>query len=370
MAYARERGGRWYACWVDPHGKQRSKACGKGSLGKKVARQLVAELETSLRLGTYDDKKSTDWETFVAEYTAKKLVELRARSQDSAKSALQNFKRLMQPRTVRQVDEEMLDDYIRLRRQEPGKQPGTKVSAHTVNRELRTLRAALRVATRWRYRDYTPEINFLSEEARELEFISAAQFSKLFAQCCQSILPGDLPNGVTPQQWWQGLLIFIYMTGWRINQTLLLEWDCVDLKTGLVQSPAAHNKGRRDIRCQLHPVVLEHLAPLQKTFATQVFPWSQKSTKSLYLQFRELQRAAKVTPQHKPWYGFHDLRRGFATANAANLDLFELQRLMQHKSLETTKRYVAMAHRSDTVLKLQVPQLKTGTDDATAHGAE
>ena len=33
------------------------------------------------------------------------------------------------------------------------------------------------------------------------------------------------------------------------------------------------------------------------------------------------------------WYGFHDLRRGFATMNAGQIDLFELQQLMQHRDL-------------------------------------
>lgn len=45
------------------------------------------------------------------------------------------------------------------------------------------------------------------------------------------------------------------------------------------------------------------------------------------------------------WYGFHDLRRGFATMNAGNMDLFELQALMQHKSLTTTQGYVNMSMR-------------------------
>lgn len=57
------------------------------------------------------------------------------------------------------------------------------------------------------------------------------------------------------------------------------------------------------------------------------------------------------------WYGFHDLRRGFATMNAGSMDLFELQGLMQHKTLETTRKYVNMAKRyNETVKNLFVPQ--------------
>ena len=58
------------------------------------------------------------------------------------------------------------------------------------------------------------------------------------------------------------------------------------------------------------------------------------------------------------WYGFHDVRRGFATMNAESMDLFELQALMQHKTLATTQGYVAMAKRlQKPVSNLFVPSI-------------
>ena len=36
-------------------------------------------------------------------------------------------------------------------------------------------------------------------------------------------------------------------------------------------------------------------------------------------------------------YRFHDLRRGFSTMNAESMSLFDLQVLMQHKTLATTQ---------------------------------
>lgn len=356
MAYSREKNGRWYACWVDPSGKQKSKACGFGAAGKKVARIIIAEVEAKLRLGTYNDKKDRSWKELIDEYKEKKLSNNRQSSQELAVTALEHFERIANPRQAIQVNESMVDNYILTRRQERGKQPGSKVSPATINRELRTLRAVLRVAKRWKYIVDVPEIEFLKEELFEPEFITPDQFVLLYQQCHLATLPCDLANGVTPEQFWKGLLMLLYMTGWRIEQTMQLKWENLDLETGMVFSPASMNKGRRDISCQLHPVVLDALQPIKNTFHDDVFPWS-KSRGSLYLQFKLMQSATGVKPARKEWFGFHDLRRGFATANAANLDLFELQRLMQHKSLETTKRYVAMAHRSDTVLKLNVPDI-------------
>ena len=44
------------------------------------------------------------------------------------------------------------------------------------------------------------------------------------------------------------------------------------------------------------------------------------------------------------------------------MDLFELQALMQHKSLETTRRYVSMAGRLNRVVEtLKVPVVLQGT---------
>jgi len=101
------------------------------------------------------------------------------------------------------------------------------------------------------------------------------------------------------------------------------------------------------------------LRALKSTFDKRVFPWDLH-VKSLYTEFAAIQDLAGITPRNKPegtHYGFHDLRRGFATANATTLDLFELQRLMQHKSLATTRAYAAMGHRLNSMVeKLVVPK--------------
>ena len=57
------------------------------------------------------------------------------------------------------------------------------------------------------------------------------------------------------------------------------------------------------------------------------------------------------------YYAFHDLRRGFASANALNMPADALQRLMRHQSYTTTQRYVNLARSMrDIVGKLTVPE--------------
>ena len=112
------------------------------------------------------------------------------------------------------------------------------------------------------------------------------------------------------------------------------------------------------------PIAIAHLKGIQGAFDERVFPWN-KQYRKLWPIFQEMQQAAKLgdgSPLKEcgknGWYGFHDLRRAFATLNAQQMDLFELQGLMQHKSLETTRQYVNMATRlNQTVKGLFVPDV-------------
>jgi integrase len=63
----------------------------------------------------------------------------------------------------------------------------------------------------------------------------------------------------------------------------------------------------------------------------------------LYAQFARIQEKAGVKPTGKDRYGFHDLRRGFATMNWDRLTQDQLQLLMQHRDYKTTQRYINMA---------------------------
>ncbi len=57
-------------------------------------------------------------------------------------------------------------------------------------------------------------------------------------------------------------------------------------------------------------------------------------------------------------YGFHDIRRTFATENVSQLSASELQALMRHQDWKTTQRYINMAKQliGNSVDKLYVPE--------------
>ena len=200
---------------------------------------------------------------------------------------------------------------------------------------------------------------------KQLEtFVSTEHFSAIYEACKSARFPNDLPN-IEPADWWRGLLVMAFMTGWRISQLRALRWEDVDLENGTALSRADDNKGKRDTKIPLHPLTIEHLRKLEGSFERYVFAWNQHN-RTLWSHFHEIQEAAKLSDgsplpkggKNGSRYGLHDLRRGFATANAGKMDLFQLQALMQHKSLETTRMYVNMAGQLDTVVsELEVPDI-------------
>src|SRR6476469_4311033 len=121
-----------------------------------------------------------------------------------------------------------------------------------------------------------------------------------------STLPRPAGLSYPAADWWRGLLVFGYMTGWRISDMLALRRADLDLDAGYAITRADANKGDRDERVKLHPVVVEHL-------------------RRVHEEFHRLQTLAGVKlhcagrHEHTPAchaYGVHDLRRAFATVNA------------------------------------------------------
>jgi integrase len=177
----------------------------------------------------------------------------------------------------------------------------------------------------------------------------------MYAAADQMRWPNEFP--FDPADWWRGLLILGYMTGWRIGAMLALRRADVDFEAGTAISRADDNKGKRDQLIPLHPVVLEHLRRLA-SFELVFLPWN-KNRHQLYEEFRDLQQKASIKANNpRGQYGFHDLRRAFATLNADKLTPDALQHLMQHKDYQTTQRYINMARQlNPAVQNLFVPDL-------------
>ncbi len=353
----------WYVGWIDPRGKRHAQSCGPGERGRTVANRLADKLHSQLVTGTYESKEKTTWAELLKLYEARVLGRsANAVSAETARRSLAAFTAVMKPNRVKSIDTGTIDDFRK--RRLVGCDESAPVAPSTVNRELRYVRHALRRAKRWGIVDDVPEFEFARKAEKMPTFVPPEHFAAIYTACDHAKRPKRVPN-VKAADWWRALLVTAYMTGWRVGQILALKWADVDLDAGTALSQAEHNKGNRDAFLPLHPLVVEHLRKIQTFGKGAVFAWDT-NRRAIWDHFDAIQQKAKL-PDGRPlpkagkggyWYGFHDLRRGFATLNADKMDLFQLQTLMQHRDLSTTKLYVAMAARlRKPVENLYVPDL-------------
>ncbi len=363
----------WYVGWFDPEGKKRGQSCGPGLQGHRNAQKLKKKIEAELLTGTYQSNAKKTWQEFRDEYDEKIVGGLAVRTQDEVRAALGHFERLVKPVRMSAIKTAAIDGFTARRRTEPGKKKGSLVSPATVNKDLRHLRAALEKARRWGYLTSVPDFDMEREPQKLATYIPGDHFAAIYLACDQATRPAGLPYA--PADWWRALLVAGYMTGWRISELLSLPRDDLNLEAGHAITRWEDNKGKRDEKVKLHPVVVEHLKRLAG-FTPTVFPWSHNKT-TLYTEFTAIQKAAKVMggdgiergiylPCHEKHehteachvYGFHDLRRAFATMNADQLTPDALQALMRHKSYSTTQRYINLARQMDAaVAGLHVPEV-------------
>jgi integrase len=242
--------------------------------------------------------------------------------------------------------------YSATRRSE--KHHAKQISEATINKELRSIRAFLREAHKRGYLSNPPVIALLKEPERIPTYIDPETFAKLYEHAAAAGAPSE--QGFTAEQWWRAYMVFLYLTGWRAFEPLALTKEDIDWEAGRVLLRAEHNKGKRDAMVTLHPLVLEHLKAV-KSFGPMLFPWDLPRRK-LWDRFHLIQEAAGVCKRAGKPFGFHDLRRGFATMNADRMSADALQAIMRHKDYGTTKRYINIARQlNPAVANIYVPDL-------------
>jgi integrase len=356
-----KRKASWYCVWDEPTtGRRRFKSHGAGPKGRRLAQMQAEKLRAKIALGEYEEflRESVTWGEFVKRYDERELQGKAVATRNEYLVSLNHLKRILKlkdtsPLTA--ITADRLAEFMKCRRSERGKQKGSKVSPATLNKDLRAIKVALRKAHEWEYIPRVPKFTFVREPEKLPPYVKPEHFIAIYKACKDTaVRPG---GQVTPADWWRGLLMFAYLTGWRIGEILSLTWSDVDLEQGTALTRADENKGRRDALIALHPTLVQHLLPLRK-FSGPVFDWPYH-TRALYDEFDRIQAAARI--DNEPIgarYTFHDFRRAFATMNALNMSEQALQALMRHSSPLTTKRYVNVAHQlNPAVANLYVPDV-------------
>lgn len=359
-----EKKAAWSVGWYEPGRLKRQKSFGRGDAGKKEAFRFLKQIEAQLLTGSYDSARPVSWSSFRKNFETDRASQMSEANRICVLIALENFERICNPGNMRTITRRTLDRFVAGRKKDRGRNPGSTVSPATVARDLRYLRAVLRVANEWGHLPSMPSMPRIRVPSKLPRFVTPEHFTKIYEACGVAATP--VAANVIPEVWWRALLVFAYMTGWRIKELLRLKVADLDLDTGHAITRHADNKGKRDDRVGLHPLIVAHLRELRH-FDAMVFPWPH-GRRQIWNRFNEIQVAAGIalpcheTHDHTPscsMYGFHDLRRGFATQNAENLTAKELQEVMRHRSFTTTLSYINMASqlKDTTTEKLFVPEL-------------
>jgi integrase len=363
---------RWSVGYYDPDGKRRCKVIGTKKQAEKYARKTEGELLSA----TYRHNERKTWSDFRGEYEQRILSLKKPNTAADAKQALDQFESIIHPAKLSGVKTATIDLFISRRREHAGRH-GEKVSPATVNGDLRQLKAALNVAKEWGYLHDVPKVRMLKEARKLPRYVTPEHFAAIYSKCDSARFPDD--QSQTACEWWRSLLTFAYMTGWRISECMALRRTDLDLEARQAITRAADNKGNRDEAVPLHAVLIEQLRPMlaaplrvlregetpsSRVPPAFVFHWPYHE-RLLWTEFARIQKAAGIdlpcSRQHAHSdachrYGFHDLRRAFASQNAARLTGEALQKLMRHKSYLTTQRYINLtSHLGEAVASLYVP---------------
>jgi len=214
------------------------------------------------------------------------------------------------------------------------------------------------IAHDWGYLPTVPKFRKVREESRIGAIITVGHFQAIYEACTTAARMPKGPFAVPAGDWWQALLVFALTTGWRIEEILSLRRTDVNLKTKAILTRAADNKGGRNEFDHLTPEALNQIRGVTG-FEPLLFSWPHAEG-TLWVEFQRIQKAAGIklpclrrrsAQMHLTcqYYGFHALRRGFATLNVERMSAPELQRKMRHKSYTTALRYIGLAEKMKRV---------------------
>lgn len=306
---------RYDVRWVDRAGKVRSEMAG---MSLATARKAAESKENELN--NYGDIKVVKWDDFVKEH----LESLHQKSERYRLDNTRTLERFADFATAYVCDLEVGNVeafyHARLR---------SDVSISSANRELRTLKAALSHAVRLKYLRTNPACEIKPEKAPlpPRRVLSPEECRKLLKACSGG--------------YWKAVIYTALTTGMRRGELLHLEWQDVDLTTGMIQvvnRGDSWTKSRKNRTTSTDREGCRLLTRIRVNHpdAVKVFTGTAGvlTAEKIDRGFKDIVEAAKIKK-----CTLHDLRRTSLTILATKLPAFALQQRAGHVSPSTTATY-------------------------------
>lgn len=249
------------------------------------------------------------------------------------------------------IDESLVDAYVQHRSAADGRLT-EKLAPASINRELATLRRALRLAYCWKLIDRIPLIHMLKGE-RSRSFVLSRKQEETYLGFARQPL--------------RDIATMILDGGQRIGEALRLTWDDVDF-TGTEDAPFGNlyirsgksRNARRSIPMSRRVRAILEARRSQHSASQWVFPDASGKNPFSSYTLRDQHAAIRTTMRlEQTDFVIHSLRHTCLTRLGENrTDVFTLKTLAGHSSVVVTERYVTTseAAKGAAILSLEAPK--------------
>jgi integrase len=208
-----------------------------------------------------------------------------------------------------------------------------QVSPVSVNMELRTLKAAFGVATRWRLITENPfrKVAFLRIPEHQPSYVRKEDFGRLL----QSI----------KDQWFKDLITFAALTGLRRGEIINLRWRDVDFQRRLIYVQSTDTfttKTGKRRTVPMNETVYQLLCSKSSSGGELVFTFDGSAIRP-DLVTRKFRFAVRKAGLDRGLH-FHSLRHTFATwLVQGSVGIYQVQKLLGHSNISVTEVYSHLA---------------------------
>jgi integrase len=304
---------------------------------RRLAEQALQAIRGDIVRGSFKLRRIEERKTFAEmaeEYMTEKAGK---RSLGRDKTSLSNLAPVFGQKPLHLVTKRDIEAYSRER--------ASKVKGATVNRELALLRHLFNIAIDKGYTDNNPARGFKKfPEApwRHKFFFSESEIEKLM-------------NASAPHL--RSILAVAFGTGLRKGDILKLKWRDVDLDRGIISIQM--QKTGEPVEIPLIPMLQDLLRQMKSHAGPYQFVFSLGSSGQGIGDIKTAFRAAlRRSGLAEKGYRFHDIRRTFARMlYNQGVILTKIQRLLGHKSVLTTERYLGVKFEEtrEAILSLDGP---------------
>ncbi|MCH2204181.1 MAG: site-specific integrase [Fuerstiella sp.] len=364
-----------YLRYTDPVTEKRVEKSAKTS-SRRQAQKLAGQWQQEIEAGISKPNTKLTWDEFRQAYEDLHASGLAKETRDKIQSVLNSFERSVKARRLASITGEHVAQWQRSMRT-------AGCSEHTIA----SYSAHLKAAFNWTQTIYTglnlppvskPQRAFTGD-AMKGRPITTEEFERMIGQIKEPYMREVQHAG------WKHLLIGLWWSGLRLEESTNLYWDrldriSIDLSSGrpLLRIPAAMEKGNKD---RLYPVATEFaemILAVPESERTGPFFTVRTKTGKPYSRSRhaigkiisELGRRAgiitNVNAQGKELTASaHDLRRSFGERWSRRVEAQWLQKMMRHSSIQTTLRYYTSRNADEAAAHIDAAFQRAVQDSST-----